>query len=92
MITLLLTKISLRSAGIEPGSTAYDIGIAGAPVALLKALLFRDFQLEIRVPDNRLCPAVPPRLDYVLWIQDIISSTRATQKAHRSESYNIVDM
>lgn len=63
---------------------------------LAKSLLWRDFGLDVELPDSRLCPtvpnrcaphvpllpllanrpcAVPGRLDYVLWIQDLVDST-----------------
>lgn len=43
---------------------------------LTKAILKRDFGLQLHLPSNRLCPPVPIRWMYVKWIQDLISSTR----------------
>ncbi|KAI6163070.1 S-adenosyl-L-methionine dependent methyltransferase [Pisolithus thermaeus] len=54
------------------------------PVAqrhLTEALLHIDFDISLSLPDNRLCPPVihtghlRQRLNYVLWIQDIVRAT-----------------
>ncbi|KAL2066324.1 hypothetical protein VTL71DRAFT_2395 [Oculimacula yallundae] len=46
---------------------------------LTKSLLKRDFGLNITLPPDRLCPPVPNRLNYILWIQRLLDTT--------SESY-----
>ncbi|KAK2624382.1 hypothetical protein QTJ16_006332 [Diplocarpon rosae] len=42
---------------------------------LTKSLLKRDFALKISLPPDRLCPPVPNRLKYILWIQGLLDST-----------------
>ncbi|PVH88060.1 DUF890 domain protein [Cadophora sp. DSE1049] len=42
---------------------------------LTKSLLNRDFGLKISLPPDRLCPPIPNRLNYILWIQSLLDST-----------------
>jgi len=42
---------------------------------LTKTLLSVDFGLTIDLPDDRLCPAVPNRHNYILWLKGLLDST-----------------
>lgn len=43
--------------------------------ALTKAILKVDFGLSLEVPNDRLCPPVPNRWNYVSWIHALLDST-----------------
>ncbi len=40
--------------------------------ALSWALLKEDFELEVEMPMDRLIPTIPLRLNYILWLEDIV--------------------
>ena len=42
--------------------------------ALSWALLKEDFNLEVELPLDRLIPTIPLRLNYILWLEDVIQS------------------
>ncbi|KAK5634051.1 hypothetical protein RRF57_009765 [Xylaria bambusicola] len=52
-----------------------DFTDPAAVVQLTKTLLKEDFGLEINLPANRLCPPVPNRHSYILWLKDLLDST-----------------
>nr|CAB3263768.1 T-box-containing protein 2-like [Phallusia mammillata] len=39
---------------------------------LSKCLLRNDFNLNVELPSDRLSPTVPSRLNYILWLQDLL--------------------
>ncbi|KAF2821059.1 hypothetical protein CC86DRAFT_108076 [Ophiobolus disseminans] len=42
---------------------------------LSKAILRADFGLQLEIPDDRLCPPIPNRWNYVTWMHGLIDST-----------------
>ncbi|XP_076755594.1 U6 small nuclear RNA (adenine-(43)-N(6))-methyltransferase [Xylocopa sonorina] len=39
---------------------------------LTEVLLKHDFNLEVKIPENKLVPTLPLRLNYILWIEDLM--------------------
>lgn len=39
---------------------------------LTKILLRHDFGIEVEIPESKLIPALSLRLNYVLWIEDLL--------------------
>ncbi len=45
--------------------------------ALSVVLLKKDFNLDVELPPNRLVPTLPLRLNYILWIEDLLESVKS---------------
>ncbi|KAK1984674.1 hypothetical protein LZ30DRAFT_585679 [Colletotrichum cereale] len=52
-----------------------DFNDPAAVMQLTKTLLKNDFGLEVELPENRLCPPVPNRHNYILWLKGLLDST-----------------
>ncbi|XP_055376277.1 U6 small nuclear RNA (adenine-(43)-N(6))-methyltransferase [Condylostylus longicornis] len=46
---------------------------------LSKTLLLKDFQLDIEFPEKSLIPTIPLRLNYILWMEDLINFFNLTK-------------
>ena len=53
-----------------------DFSDPASVLQLTKSLLKRHFNLTISLPPDRLCPAVPNRLNYLLWIDSLLESSK----------------
>ena len=55
-----------------------DWSDSAALIALSRTLLLHDFGIRWELPAHSLCPTVPSRLDYLLWLQDLLRFHSAT--------------
>ncbi|CAH8846338.1 unnamed protein product [Trichobilharzia szidati] len=56
----------------ECGRVQLDFRVPLHLAALSKALLLKDFNLNVEFPGDRLIPTVPLRLNYILWLEDLL--------------------
>ena len=63
-----------RHVVVSPRGKAHvDWSDPHATKAVTKVLLLNDFGVEWDIPGDRLCPPVANRLNYLHWIEDILS-------------------
>lgn len=60
------------------GKITVDFKDVAALRSLTCTLLKKDFGLEVELPLNKLIPTVPLRLNYILWIEDLLSISGGT--------------
>ena len=85
--TLYATELDFRRLGEQDedlrallgGERASHLDFADprAVMQLTKTLLRLDFGLRIELPPDRLCPPVPNRHNYILWLKELLDSTSA---------------
>mmetsp|Transcript_2069 Transcript_2069/g.8157 ORF Transcript_2069/g.8157 Transcript_2069/m.8157 type:complete len:393 (-) Transcript_2069:1443-2621(-) len=63
----------------ESGFAHLNLRSVDAQIQLAKTLLKEDFHLEWDLPEGHLCPAIPSRIDYLLWAEDIYKASMPTE-------------
>lgn len=58
------------------GKVRFNFRDAAALRMLTTTLLRRDFNLNVHIPESHLVPTLPGRLNYVLWVEDLIASLK----------------
>src|SRR5260221_14047574 len=54
--------------------------------------MFRDFGIQLQIPQDRRCPPVPNRMNYVLWIQDIVKASESLRAEVAVRNIRGIDM
>ena len=60
--------------------------------SLSKAILKVDFGLELSLPDDRLCPPIPNRWNYISWIQGLLDSTSPSYCNRYEAERNVIGL
>ncbi|XP_045622199.1 RNA N6-adenosine-methyltransferase METTL16 isoform X2 [Procambarus clarkii] len=64
------------------GKVHLDFKNPKAVRALTTCLLDQDFGLKVSIPDDRLVPTLPLRLNYLLWIEDLLTHAAHYNSEH----------
>ncbi|KAG7288245.1 hypothetical protein NEMBOFW57_007776 [Staphylotrichum longicolle] len=70
-----LAKRDASFAAFLHANGQLDFSDPAATMQLTKTLLETDFGLKLELPDNRLCPPVPNRHNYILWLKDLMDTS-----------------
>ncbi|XP_063383902.1 U6 small nuclear RNA (adenine-(43)-N(6))-methyltransferase [Cydia fagiglandana] len=61
------------------GKVTIDFKDPHALRVLTRCLLKSDFNLDVKIPEDRLVPTLPLRLNYLLWIEDLMKAIKRTE-------------
>ncbi|RCI08986.1 hypothetical protein L249_5016 [Ophiocordyceps polyrhachis-furcata BCC 54312] len=62
-------------AAVVKNGRSLDFGDPASVMQLSKTLLKLDFGLELVLPDDRLCPPIPNRHSYILWLKGLLDTS-----------------
>lgn len=74
-----LIKIMLNVFQDVSGKVSVNFKDPRSLRVLTKYLLKTDFDLDIEIPEDRLVPTLPLRLNYILWIEDLLDSIQRNE-------------
>lgn len=61
------------------GTAKLDFKNPAALAELTKTLLLEDFKLRVEIPIDKLVPTLPLRLNYILWIEDLLANVNSLE-------------
>ena len=53
---------------------------------LTRCLLLKDFNLKVDIPADKLVPTLPLRLNYILWIEDLLDVFLSSENAAHAKN------
>lgn len=71
----ILGKRDGELGGLLKGESHLDFADPPAVMQLTKTLLKLDFGMRVELPPDRLCPPVPNRHNYILWLKNLVDSS-----------------
>jgi hypothetical protein len=71
------------------GHCTLDWRQSASVLALTRVLLLHDFGLQFDMPLHNLCPPVPQRLNYLLWIEDLLWLMRLSPMQYQLRGLDI---
>lgn len=80
----LLSHLLTSASNPLAGEAYLDWACPAATVALTRTLLWQDFQIRWELPAGCLCPTVPSRINYLLWLDDLLASRSSTPPSTKS--------
>ncbi|KAI0131807.1 hypothetical protein BJ170DRAFT_611427 [Xylariales sp. AK1849] len=74
------------------GGRHLDFTDPASVIQLSKTLLKEHFGLQVELPSDRLCPPIPNRHDYILWLKDLLDSTSASYSEAYEPSRKVIGL
>ncbi|OIW32285.1 hypothetical protein CONLIGDRAFT_264520 [Coniochaeta ligniaria NRRL 30616] len=84
-----LSKQDAEFAAILKGNGQLDFSDPAAVLQLTKTLLKLDFGLKIELPGDRLCPPIPNRHNYILWLKELMDTTSYSEPGRKLRGIDI---
>ncbi|PNH52809.1 hypothetical protein VD0003_g4534 [Verticillium dahliae] len=93
---LYLSELDFRQLGREDPefglllrSGNLNFNNPAAVMQLTKTLLKIDYGLKIELPHDRLCPPVPVRHNYILWLKELIDGSSYAERGRKVTGLDI---
>ncbi|KAB5523824.1 hypothetical protein GE09DRAFT_1152708 [Coniochaeta sp. 2T2.1] len=84
-----LSKQDPEFAAVTKGNGQLDFSDPAAVMQLTKTLLKLDFGLKIELPHDRLCPPVPIRHNYILWLKELMDTSSYSEPGRKLTGVDI---